>query len=84
MLLVSGWGISVLLIANLPLAERLGHALFDGQIYFTERSHLMAAGVCVVVVGGALLRLSRALLLSHFSRIFSGTWPFGAAHPLCI
>jgi zinc transport system permease protein len=44
MLLLLGWGISVLLVANLPLAERMGHALFDGQLYFTDRSHLIAAG----------------------------------------
>lgn len=66
MLLVAGWGVSVLLVANLPLAERLGHALFDGQIYFTDSSNLIAAAVSVLVVGAGLLRLSRALLLSHF------------------
>lgn len=66
MLLVAGWAVSVLLVANLPLAERLGHALFDGQLYFTDTSHLVAAGISVVVVGFGLLRLSRSLLLSHF------------------
>jgi zinc transport system permease protein len=66
MLLVAGWAISVLLVANLPLAERLGHALFDGQLYFTDTSHLVAAGVSVLVVGAGLLRLSRGLLLAHF------------------
>ena len=59
-------GLSVLLVANLPLAERLGHALFDGQLYFVEREHLIAAWLALGVAGGLLLRLSRTLLLCHF------------------
>jgi zinc/manganese transport system permease protein len=66
LLLVLGWAVSVLLVANLPLAERLGHALFDGQLYFTDASHLAAALVGVVILGAGLLRLSRGLLLAHF------------------
>ncbi len=66
MLLLLGWGISVLLVANLPLAERMGHALFDGQLYFTERSHLITALVFAVLAIGALRSLSRRLLLAHF------------------
>src|SRR5574343_1161430 len=31
LLLLGGWAIAVLLAANQPLAERLGHSLFDGQ-----------------------------------------------------
>ncbi|MBI2307229.1 MAG: metal ABC transporter permease [Rhodocyclales bacterium] len=66
MLLVGSWGASVLLVANLPLAERLGHALFDGQLYFTDRDHLVAAAICTGVAGAGLFALSRRLLLSHF------------------
>lgn len=66
MLLVLGWGVSVLLVANLPLAERMGHALFDGQLYFTDRSHLLTAGAFALVALVALRPLSRRLLLAHF------------------
>lgn len=66
LLLVSGWAVSVLLVANLPLAERLGHALFDGQLYFTDSTHLAAALASVVILGAGLLRLSRGLLLAYF------------------
>lgn len=66
MLLVGGWAVSVLLVANLPLAERLGHALFDGQLYFTDAGHLVAALLSVLGVGVGLWRLSHRLLLSHF------------------
>jgi zinc transport system permease protein len=65
MLLVAGWSVSVLLVANLPLAERLGHALFDGQLYFADRDHLVAAILALLLAGSALVRLSRALLLCH-------------------
>jgi len=66
MLLLLGWGVSVLLVANLPLAERMGHALFDGQLYFTDRSHLITALVFAVPAILALRWLSRRLLLAHF------------------
>jgi zinc/manganese transport system permease protein len=66
MLLLLGWGISVLLVANLPLAERMGHALFDGQLYFTDHSHLITAGVFALLALATLRWLSRRLLLAHF------------------
>lgn len=66
MLLLLGWGVSVLLVANLPLAERMGHALFDGQLYFTDRSHLITAGVFTILALTVLRGLSRRLLLAHF------------------
>jgi zinc/manganese transport system permease protein len=66
MLLLLGWGVSVLLVANLPLAERMGHALFDGQLYFTDRSHLIIAAVFAVPAIFVLRWLSRRLLLAHF------------------
>ena len=66
MLLLAGWGTAVLLAGNLPLAERLGHALFDGQLYFTDRSHFLAALGAFAVAVPLLRWLSRPLLLSHF------------------
>lgn len=66
MLLLLGWGVSVLLVANLPLAERMGHALFDGQLYFTDRSHLINAGGFSLLSFFSLRWLSRRLLLAHF------------------
>jgi len=66
MLLLAGWGITVLLAANLPLAERLGHALSDGQLYFTDRGHFFAALGALALALPLLSRLSRPLLLSHF------------------
>lgn len=64
-LMVAGWGASVLMLANAPLADHLGHALFDGQLYFTDAHNLwsMAAFACA---GGLTIRwLSRKLLLER-------------------
>lgn len=65
LLLLGGWSVAVLLAANQPLAERLGHALFDGQLYFAGSEQLWS----VFVSGGLgllILRLlSQHLLLAH-------------------
>lgn len=65
LLLMLGWALAILLTANLPMAERLGHALFDGQLYFTGWSHflLSLAGLCGGLI--VLRLLSRHLLLAH-------------------
>lgn len=65
LLLLLGWGIAVLLVSNLPMAERLGHALFDGQLYFTSRQELISAALWLIVALAALTYLSRPLLLAH-------------------
>lgn len=66
MLLLLGWGLSVLLVANQPLAERMGQALFDGQLYFTDRSHLLSALVFAAALLPLLRVLSPRLLQAHF------------------
>ncbi|QRM18474.1 ABC transporter [Dechloromonas sp. TW-R-39-2] len=65
LLLIGGWAVSVLLAANHPMAERLGHALFDGQLYFaaTEQFWLAAGGGLLAVI--LLRKLSSHLLLAH-------------------
>ena len=63
-LLLAGWAVSVLLAANQPMAERLGHALFDGQLYFSDPQQLATAGVALLLSFVALFRLSRQLLLA--------------------
>ena len=42
LMMLLAWGGGVLLVANHPLAEQAGHALFDGQLYFTGDGHLLA------------------------------------------
>jgi zinc transport system permease protein len=65
LLLLGSWSVAVLIAANHPLAERLGHALFDGQLYFSDLTKftLVTAGCLVSLV--ALHLLSRNLLLAH-------------------
>lgn len=65
LLLLAGWAAAVLLTANQPLAERLGHALFDGQLYFADVTQLVVA-LAAATSGAVLLhRLARPLLLVH-------------------
>ena len=64
LLLLGGWAVSVLMAANQPMAERLGHALFDGQLYFSgsDQLWLVALGVPAALL---VLRWLSDLLLAH-------------------
>lgn len=80
LLLLGGWGVSVLLAANQPMAERMGHALFDGQLYFAGSEQLWGVMLGGVVALGCLRLLSRHLLLAHVYPDFFGirglrAWP---------
>ena len=66
LMMLLAWGAGVLLVANHPLAEQAGHALFDGQLYFTGESHLATAAVAVATIVPILAWLSRPLLLARF------------------
>lgn len=64
-LLLASWALAVLLVANNPLAESLGHALFDGQLYFAGGQQLaLAAGALGLTLLG-LRRWSGDLLLAR-------------------
>ena len=62
--LLAGWALAVLLAANHPLAERLGHALFDGQLYFSGSGQLWLVALAVPLALLALRALSGRLLLA--------------------
>lgn len=66
LMMLLAWGGGVLLVANHPLAEQAGHALFDGQLYFTGDGHLLATALAALVVMPVLAWLSRPLLLARF------------------
>lgn len=80
LLLLGGWAGAILLTANHPLAERLGHALFDGQLYFSDGKQLWLVGLASGAALLCLRQLSANLLLKHiypdFFRIRDRqTWP---------
>jgi len=80
LLLIVGWAVAVLFAANLPMAERLGHALFDGQLYFTDTANLILSVASLVLVLPALALMSRRLLLAqiypnHFRIRGLAAWP---------
>ena len=81
LLMISGWAAAILMLANVPIAEHLGHALFDGQLYFTGVTHLVFGAAFLVVVATVLPWLSRKLLLERmFPDFFRATgmsaWTF--------
>jgi zinc/manganese transport system permease protein len=65
LLMVTGWAAAILMLANVPIAEHLGHALFDGQLYFTGLSHLAFGAAFLVCVAVLMPWLSRKLLLER-------------------
>jgi zinc transport system permease protein len=64
-LLLGGWAGSVLLAANVATAERLGHALFDGQLYFAGDEQLWPVVIAAFVTMMILRALSSRLLLAR-------------------
>ena len=64
-LMVAGWGGSILMLANAPLADHLGHALFDGQLYFTGLSNLWSMAAFALVAAMLMRWLSGKLLLER-------------------
>ena len=65
LLMITGWAAAILMLANVPIAEHLGHALFDGQLYFTGIHHLVFGAAFLLVVAAILPWLSRKLLLER-------------------
>jgi zinc transport system permease protein len=65
LLLLGGWAVAVLMAANQPMAERLGHALFDGQLYFSGSDQLWLVALGVPAALLVLRGLSAHLLLAH-------------------
>ncbi len=65
LLLLGAWSFSVLLVASWPQAERLGHSLFDGQLYFAGERELGLALLALLTVLAVLYRGHRALLLAQ-------------------
>lgn len=64
LLMVAGWGAAIVILANAPLAD-LGHALFDGQLYFASAEQLWSTVAFSLIALGALRWLSRKLLLER-------------------
>ena len=80
LLFILGWGLGLLLSANLPHVERLGAALFEGQLYFAGVEMSWGAAVAVVAGGVFLRKAGRSLLLAwlcpaHFHAQRFSTWP---------
>ena len=65
LLMVGAWGAAILMLANAPFADHLGHALFDGQLYFTATAHLWSVAGFSVLAMAMLRWLSRKLLLER-------------------
>lgn len=65
LLLLGGWAGTILLAANAPMAERLGHALFDGQLYFAGSEQLWPVVIGGIVALLVLRALSPRLLLAR-------------------
>jgi zinc/manganese transport system permease protein len=65
LLMLLGWGCGILVLANVPMAEHLGHALYDGQLYFTSVAHLAIAAAFLIVCAVVMRWLSPKLLLER-------------------
>lgn len=60
-LLLATWGLSLLLVANLPSGEHIGRMLIDGQLYFTRLEHAIGLAIGLLVASVLLPGLSRRI-----------------------
>lgn len=66
LMLLVGWTVALLLAANSAHGDDLSHALTEGQLYFTDASHLQALAAVGLVQFGLLPWLAPRLLLARF------------------
>ena len=72
LMLLTGWALAVLLLANHPAIEHVGQGLFDGQLYFSGGGHAVAT-LALIGIGGALLhRHGQRLLLARVHPLLAG------------
>jgi zinc transport system permease protein len=64
-IMLFGWAAAILMLANVPIAEHLGHALFDGQLYFTGEREFGLALAFAALTLACMRWLSRPLLLER-------------------
>jgi zinc/manganese transport system permease protein len=62
MMILAGWSITLLVAANTSLGSVMGHALFEGQLYFAGPLHLWAA-IVLALAAAIVLPLSMARLI---------------------
>ena len=62
MMILAGWSVTLLVAANTSLGSVMGHALFEGQLYFAGPLHLIAA-VVLALMATIVLPLSMARLI---------------------
>jgi zinc transport system permease protein len=66
LMMLLGWSVTLLVAANAPVGESLGHVLTDGQLYFTGRAHLFTSVTVLLAGAGLLLMWSKGLLRDCF------------------
>lgn len=66
LMILLGWSLALLLAANAPHGEEIGHALTDGQLYFARLPNLLGGAGVVLAVLALLPVLSPRLLLARF------------------
>jgi zinc transport system permease protein len=84
LMILAGWAITLLVAANTSLGSVMGHALFEGQLYFAGWIHLAAAAsltlFAAVILPRFMARLIRARLQPSFelaNDVPAWRWHFG-------
>jgi zinc/manganese transport system permease protein len=75
--LVLAWSASILMTSNFPLAERLGHALFDGQLLLSGDAYPFASWAICMAGIGILRKITKHLLLAQ---LFPDIWRLRSRH----
>lgn len=66
LMILGGWGATLLVAANTTLGSAAGHALVEGQLYFAGPAQLWAVLALLVLVAAVLPRLMPSLVRARF------------------
>ena len=70
LMILAGWAITLLVAANTSLGSVMGHALFEGQLYFAGMVHLGASVSLIVLVAVILPRYMPRLIRARLQPTF--------------
>lgn len=66
LMILVGWSATMILAANTTLGSSIGHAMIEGQLYFSGMIHLTAAAILLIATVAGLYQLMPIVIRDRF------------------